>query len=899
MRAGDLTAGLSAFFALGALLAAHALLETARDALFLASLPAARLPWVYLAIAVFGLVVANFGGRGRISGTHLATTQLFAAVVTAAFWVAAASPEPWFYYAFYIWSGMFATVATVQFWVFVGDHYTVSEAKRMFGFVGTGGILGAILGSVAARGLAEIMPTRHLVLAAALVMAATVPLPLIMRRALRGRRVSPTDVRRIPFVDAVKQLVTHGYSRRLALLVFVSTVAFTTVDFVFKSAVAGTVEAAELGSFFASFYVVLNVASLLAQLILVPLLLRRLGLGAALALLPALLLGGALGVAVGWGLVAALVMKGADGSLRHSVHRTATEVLYLPMSSSLRASVKLVIDVLAQRGGQAVASVAILAALSLASPTLLEIAVAVAVVVALWLVIVVDLRPRYLDLFRATLDESVASHIHFPELDMASLESLISKLNSLDDDEVIAAMDVLALQGKTHLLPDLILFHPSRKVVLDAFHRFLRERRTSFLPVAERLLDSSDPEIRAAALLAHDIMASEPQLLRRGIDDPDPGVRATARVAMVARGQLEPEVALETLRAELAENGDGARISFVRALRRRPAPALIEFLVELAADASPVVQRHIAGAAGELLDHRLIAPLIAMLPERSAREAARMALVAMGGEAARALERALDDPATTWRIREHIPRTISRFAPAIAAPLLMARLTGGEVDEVVRYKCLRGIGRLVANNPELEIDRDRVTELLRGEVAAAIRLLRWRVAAALEAEGHRFAADPVHQLLIKLLSDKERHALERAFRLVGLLEPRENLEAIYRSLSSEDRRVHASGRELLSSLLDRELRAPLMSLTDDVSDAERLAGVSGGRDHRPSSYAALLVELAGHGDASLQCTAIRLAGVTGAPLEPILTALGDDPDRAVAEALSLRAGAPRAREGIQ
>jgi HEAT repeat protein len=276
-----------------------------------------------------------------------------------------------------------------------------------------------------------------------------------------------------------------------------------------------------------------------------------------------------------------------------------------------------------------------------------------------------------------------------------------------------------------------------------------------------------------------------------------------------------------------------------------------------------------------------------------------MALVAMGGEAARALERALDDPATTWRIREHIPRTISRFAPAIAAPLLMARLTGGEVDEVVRYKCLRGIGRLVANNPELEIDRDRVTELLRGEVAAAIRLLRWRVAAALEAEGHRFAADPVHQLLIKLLSDKERHALERAFRLVGLLEPRENLEAIYRSLSSEDRRVHASGRELLSSLLDRELRAPLMSLTDDVSDAERLAGVSGGRDHRPSSYAALLVELAGHGDASLQCTAIRLAGVTGAPLEPILTALGDDPDRAVAEALSLRAGARRAREGIQ
>src|SRR5260221_6843918 len=41
----------AAFVTIFGILAAHTLLETARDALFLARLPASRLPWVYLIIA--------------------------------------------------------------------------------------------------------------------------------------------------------------------------------------------------------------------------------------------------------------------------------------------------------------------------------------------------------------------------------------------------------------------------------------------------------------------------------------------------------------------------------------------------------------------------------------------------------------------------------------------------------------------------------------------------------------------------------------------------------------------------------------------------------------------------------------------------------------------------------
>ena len=50
---------LGAFLTLLGFMTGHALLETARDALFLASLPARRLPWAYLAIAVIALALGQ------------------------------------------------------------------------------------------------------------------------------------------------------------------------------------------------------------------------------------------------------------------------------------------------------------------------------------------------------------------------------------------------------------------------------------------------------------------------------------------------------------------------------------------------------------------------------------------------------------------------------------------------------------------------------------------------------------------------------------------------------------------------------------------------------------------------------------------------------------------------
>ncbi len=60
---------LAAFLTIFGTLAGHTLLETARDALFLARLPASHLAFVYLAIAVVAVGLAQVPwGRRRASG---------------------------------------------------------------------------------------------------------------------------------------------------------------------------------------------------------------------------------------------------------------------------------------------------------------------------------------------------------------------------------------------------------------------------------------------------------------------------------------------------------------------------------------------------------------------------------------------------------------------------------------------------------------------------------------------------------------------------------------------------------------------------------------------------------------------------------------------------------------
>src|SRR5678816_862357 len=110
------------------------------------------------------------------------------------------------------------------------------------------------------------------------------------------------------------------------------------------------------------------------------------------------------GYAVGAGLLAMVVLKTLDGGLRPSVYRVGTELLYLPIGPAERRVVKPSIDTLGQRGGQALASLFLLALPLLPQQQQMgATTVGLAVVGLGWVQATWVLRRRYLQRFQREL----------------------------------------------------------------------------------------------------------------------------------------------------------------------------------------------------------------------------------------------------------------------------------------------------------------------------------------------------------------------------------------------------------------------------------------------------------------------------------------------------------------
>jgi len=881
-------------------LIAHALLETARDALYLSHLPASNLPWIYLVLAATALLssrLVGHSGRAESDRRALVALQVAAAAGTLLFWVLTRDPSPRTFYALYIWGGLASTLILVRFWLLLGDRFAANRAKILFPIIAAGPVLGALVGYALAGALSRSLPAANLLL----VSAGFFLCSALASFGLRAPAIAAASRPHSPPVDRTHherhktgelresafRALGHPYVRRLALLLILASVTVTIGDFLFKSVVADTIEARRLGAFLSTTYLAIDAISVVILLLAGPLV-RALGVTESLAIQPALQLAAGVALALSGGLWPVLLLRGVDGALRWSLSKTAAELLYVPMAPQLRSTVKEVSDIVAHRGGQALASLLILALLALHASTA-TIAIAVVAGAALWLVVAASMRRPYLGLFRETLaNAGIETRLEFPDLDIASLETLIGALNSADDARVIAAMDLLRQADRPHLIPALILYHPSAPVVEHALDLFAETRRDDCLAITERLLAHPEPAVRAAAMRLRSRTVDDAELVRAS-DATCPVVAATAIVARAAAGTLEANAALSQLEKLMAspEDGEEVRRWTARALCDHPSPGLSPVLITLAETPDPATQRAALQAMRAAPERRYEAVLIRLLAQRELREAARNALLAAGAPALQAVERALGDSSLPRDVRVHLPRTISRFPQARAAEILTRHLLE-EPSGQVRYKILRGLGRMIADRPDLALDTACLDTLIQRQLEKIFAGIARRVFLQ-QAAAENAARQTVGQhLLVDLLSHRETLAVERLFRTIGLRYRGENVARIYLGLASEDSATRASSLELLHTLLPRDLREAVVSLVDELPDEARLSVGAAYHDVADdSTYEEMILSLCREPSVSVRSLATYHAAELG--LEPDGTERGGDTNWPLAQRPTLHA----------
>jgi AAA family ATP:ADP antiporter len=846
VRRGERREVAAAFGTIFLVMLAHALLETARDTVYLTRLPAARLPWLYLAITGFAVLVGpllNRPGSERVNRRALVLMQLGAAAGTAVFLPLVVAPHDTTADALYIWGGVAAAVILSRFWLILGQRLTATQAKRLFPLMAAGAVAGSLSGFATAGMLATHFAPPALLGASAAAFLASAGLAALwwrLRAPLEHAEATAPAAEPMPAWRTLAPVVHHPYVRRLLLTLLLASVAVTLGDYVFKSAVAQAVPAAKLGRFLASAYFLFDLAGLVLLLVAVGPFIRLVGVPTALLVRPTVAFAASMALAFTGGLPAALALRGADGALRWSLHKTVCELLYVPMTPRLRTAVKEVSDLVAQRGGQALGSLLILGLLA-AGGTGRWIALPLVLCAAAWLLLARLLRAPYRSLCRETLDDAgMATRLEFPELDLASLERLLTELSSPDDARVLAALELLAATGRTHVVPTLILYHPSAAVVVRALELFAAAGRSDWLPLAPRALRHADLAVRATAMRTY--AAAQPPLdaLQRLTESTCPIVASLATIAVAARGGAEPAAAVETVRAQLAAPSPPAGLDgFVaRALRDTPLPAFAPLLAELASSDSPAAAEGIR-ALGALRDARHLPLLLPLLASRARREAVRRALLGYGDAAVTALDDALRDAALPYPVRVHVPRALSRFGHQHAADLLLAHLRV-EPGGMVRYKILRGLGRMLTDAPTLHLDRDTLDAIVVSHLEKAFTLLHW--IDVLEDGGAAPHGD-ARGLLIALLRQKLEFAIERLFRVLGLRDPSADFEQVYDSVHSDDPSTRATGHELLEQLLPSAWRGALRALTSEDPITERRGAGRGFYDPPALDVAQLLTTL--------------------------------------------------------
>ncbi len=330
--------------------------KAARDSLFLLNFSVESLPRMTIFAAGTSLLMVLLWSR------RLATKSPAALVPWALFGASVLQFVLWGIYfvyprlssvLFYLYMIGPNAILLSSYWSLLNERFDPREAKRLFGRVAAGGTFGGLASGVIADQFASIFgPSVLLPFQGALQFCAFL---LIRNLSIPMRaRPSQTPAAAPDIAAGLRILRKNRYLFTLASLVFFVTMSANLLDYVFKSGVTQAVgRGDDLVSFFALYYAFSGLATFLMQTFAAQWFFERLGLTRSLFALPASYFLGILGYVTIPGLGGLVGLRGAEAVTRGSIYRSGYEICYTPVRNQEKRATKTIIDVGADRLGEA------------------------------------------------------------------------------------------------------------------------------------------------------------------------------------------------------------------------------------------------------------------------------------------------------------------------------------------------------------------------------------------------------------------------------------------------------------------------------------------------------------------------------------------------------------------
>ena len=794
--------------------------ETAASALFLGKSGASALPSVYLAAAALSAVTGYAYSKlqNRLSFENLMTVTMVGllVVVTSLRGVLAVSQAAGLFFFAMVFYRVLSILTDLEYWAVAGRLYDLRQAKRLFGFIGTGEVIARIIGSFSVPLLLRLGGVPNLLVLSAVgligcVVALRKVLPMIPEDDAPRHSAKEKADR-----SSMGSLVQDPYLRFVLIVAFCGILGKYLVDFAFLQQVKSRfADAKEVASFFALFSGISQCASLFTRVFLSGRILSALGVHRGLLILPGahvicttlLLVAG--GLAWGSNAVFWLVVfnQGIYKSLKHPIDNPSLKTLYQPIPKDRRLSLTIAVEAILNPFGIALSSALMVLFTSVFHSDPVRFGWALLACFLFWLFSARAAATEYVKALVVALRGRIED-VAFAFDDPGAVDSLRQTLKTGSEEDALVALQILGDHAPEALSPMLadLASHPSRRVRQAALERIEVHRPDAISDtLRQRLANEPEDALRALALRALSAVdgpASRNELAGFAAN-PSPVLREAALLGLLRMNLPE---GMEGVHRLAAAKDPGDRAVAARLLRIEVRDEGVGILRKLIQDDDLLVSRLVLLAAGQARHKELLPLLLQRVNKRGVLGVARTAVALAGDVALPGLAHAFE---TTERsdVRRGLIAAASRIRSEASREFLLSKLDIGDI--AVRQETVRALAnnRFGASTNEV---RDRIEDMARKEARRALETLN--MVRDLE------SADGT-DVLCRALLGSHRNTRERILMLMGFTRDPKALLAVRTHIDGihKDRRAYA--REILDVVLSREERALFMpAIEGSISD---------------------------------------------------------------------------------
>lgn len=798
------------------------ILKPIRDSIFIDKYGAENLPYVWLlTIVVLSLIVSIYVKFADLLQKNilLSSTVIFFVSNLVGFWWLAQSNRGWITVLFFVWVSIFSVMTVTQFWLYANDLFNPREAKRLFGFIGSGGILGGITGGMITHQMAMVTGTRNLLLVAAFILLLCALLINVIWELERGKGFialgegqSKEPVKVKETSKAIRLIWEKRYLLLLVGLVCVTKIVSTLVDYQFKNIIQHEIIGLDARTaFFGKFFAWLNTVSFVVQFFLTSFVLRRFGVGTALYLLPVGLAFGSFGILVHPALWNAVFTMIYDGSMNYSLNQSTKEVLYLPIFREVRYRVKPFIDMVGYRAAKAIGSLLILFFVNQMHFSIRTLSFICLVLIALWLYMIQVMKGEYVNALRDFLKEDLPKE-HEREASRAEAWLLLGILKQAakgGEKDLHLAMRLynLAQDPAFRAFWEEECNKPSGEFKSKLEHFISQEKNPGVLKEIRVFLKARSLQELGGALRFFSTFRSDSSgWLAECLRGRDSSVRVAAACA---QWLLAPQDALNDVqsreilsREASALNSDATHVTELIFSRQGTAFGSREVLLEV-----------LQWLAQDLPHHQ---ELLKEIHEsaKSRREIADCVTALVG-------ERRL--PA---HYRRHLPVLLGACGTPVCISLLYRMLS--DEDAVVRDQAIQALADIRLRGEGQSFEKDVIEKEIETEITQALfaqqlaELYKQYQGAHPKKEAASAEEDP-----FLVAQDKRFHeTVSRMFLLLSVLAEPQDVRTVYYSLKHPNEHVKANALELLENIIEKPgLKRAILKVIDaefSHSSIERL-----------------------------------------------------------------------------